>query len=324
MRYKILPESFGPNPVEFPPFHGFFVPHPAAAAGKDRAHPKQAEISSMPEKVWKILLINDDPGSRKIMSLVLDDSGYAVVTAENGERGLELCAAENPDIVITDMTMEGMNGIEVLRRVKHLDPEKEVIVLAAFGESDLAIRALKLHASDFISKPVNNDALMIALERAKERWNTRKELRDYSDLLEEKWMSTSEELARMFHFQEMLIENSMDGILACDRKKRIIVFNRALEVMLGYPKNQVVKRLCLRDLFVPGEYEKFEGALGSSECGERNRLHHFRTALRSQEGTVIPGLLSAAVLETAGDEVGIVGFFRNVCSIEAAARAFHV
>jgi len=66
-----------------------------------------------------------------------------------------------------------------------------VIVVTAYGEIDIAIRALRLDASDFITKPINTDALLIALDRAKERFTTRKELQDYTSILEERWMSTA-------------------------------------------------------------------------------------------------------------------------------------
>ncbi|MDJ0723473.1 MAG: response regulator [Desulfobacterales bacterium] len=78
-----------------------------------------------------------------------------------------LCNEAAPQIVITDVCVPGMDGIAVLEQVKQTHPETEVIVATAFGEMDLAIRALQLDASDFITKPLHSEALTIALEGSK-------------------------------------------------------------------------------------------------------------------------------------------------------------
>jgi YesN/AraC family two-component response regulator len=75
------------------------------------------------------------------MEITLADVGYQVFTAPDGETALSLCAKESPQITITDIRMPGMDGIEVLRRIKEQDPNKEVIVVTAYGEIDIAIRA---------------------------------------------------------------------------------------------------------------------------------------------------------------------------------------
>ncbi|MGE5841888.1 MAG: sigma-54-dependent transcriptional regulator, partial [Deltaproteobacteria bacterium] len=129
-------------------------------------------------KHWKVLFVDDEEGIRKVMAITLEDAGYQVVTASDGDAALMLCEKESPQITITDIRMPGMDGIEVLRRIKERDPNQEVIVVTGYGEIDLAIRALRLDASDFITKPVNTDALLVALDRAKERYMTRKELQD--------------------------------------------------------------------------------------------------------------------------------------------------
>jgi len=109
---------------------------------------------------WKILFIDDEEGIRKVMTVTLEDAGYEVVTAYDGENGVRLCEEISPHIVITDVRMPKMDGIQVLEAVKKIDPDIEVIVATAFGEMDLAIRALQLDASDFITKPINDEVLI--------------------------------------------------------------------------------------------------------------------------------------------------------------------
>ena len=100
-------------------------------------------------------------------ALTLVDAGYLVETAADGAAGLARCEQFSPRIVITDIRMPGMDGIQVLETIKQRFPDTEVIVATAFGEMETAIRALQLDASDFITKPIHTEAMMVALERAR-------------------------------------------------------------------------------------------------------------------------------------------------------------
>jgi anti-anti-sigma factor len=117
----------------------------------------------------KILVIDDERPTLKMFRLTLMAYGYEVLTAENGQEGLDVFARERPRIVLTDIKMPGMNGIEVLRRIKQIDPAAEVIVITGHGDMDLAIQALNLDATDFINKPIQRHLLEQALKSAQER-----------------------------------------------------------------------------------------------------------------------------------------------------------
>ncbi|HCF05263.1 MAG TPA: hypothetical protein DEU72_03320 [Desulfomicrobiaceae bacterium] len=117
----------------------------------------------------KILIIDDEKPTLKMFSLFLEVYGFAILTAESGEEGLELFERERPEIVLTDIKMPGMDGIEVLREIKRRSPTTEVIVITGHGDMDLAIQALNLDAADFINKPIQRQSLEQALSRARER-----------------------------------------------------------------------------------------------------------------------------------------------------------
>jgi anti-anti-sigma factor len=117
----------------------------------------------------KILVIDDEKPTLMMFRLTLTALGHEVFTAENGQQGVDAFSRERPSIVLTDIKMPGMNGIEVLRRIKEIDPTVQVIVITGHGDMDLAIQALNLDATDFLNKPIQRHLLEQAIKRAQER-----------------------------------------------------------------------------------------------------------------------------------------------------------
>ncbi|MDR3570288.1 MAG: response regulator [Syntrophobacteraceae bacterium] len=263
------------------------------------------------QKGLKILLIDDDPGILRVMTIALEDEGHRVICANDGKIGLELCLGESPDIVITDIRMPGMDGMEVLKKIKEMEPDREVIVATAATDMNYAVEALRLDASDFMIKPIGEQALSIAVKRAQERFATRKGLRDYTALIEERWMETSEELARTFQTQKLLIESSIDGIIAGDKTGRIVIFNKSMEKMLGYSRKEMIGEKKIDRLFCPGEAEKFRSALASGNLGGKGRLFLHESWLEGSDGSRIPVQLSAAEMVHEEERVGVVCFVRD-------------
>jgi len=132
----------------------------------------------------RILLVDDEAGIRKVLSIALTDGGYAVTTAENGAEALRVFRELAPAIVLTDIKMPGMDGIELLRHIKAESPDTEVIMFTGHGDMELAIKSLKYEATDFVTKPINDEILEIALKRARERILMRRQLREYTEKLE--------------------------------------------------------------------------------------------------------------------------------------------
>ena len=152
----------------------------------------------------KLLLADDEAGIRKVLGISLEDSGYDVLLAENGEEALRLFREALPSIVLTDIKMPGIDGIELLGIIKQENPDTEVIMITGHGDMDLAIESLKLDATDFITKPINNDALDIALKRANEKIDMRNQLRAYTENLES---LVKEQSARLVEIERMVAVN---------------------------------------------------------------------------------------------------------------------
>ncbi|MGD9330570.1 MAG: response regulator [Desulfobacterales bacterium] len=269
---------------------------------------------------WRIVLIDDEEGIRRVTGITLEDAGYSVYTADNGQSGLALCEEVSPQIVITDVRMPKMDGIQVLEAIKQAHPETEVIVATAFGEMDLAIRALQLDASDFITKPLHSEALGVALERAKTRYNDRKQLKDYTIFLEEGWNDTTRELMAAFTFQNSLIESSMDGIIGCGADEVVIIFNRSAKEMLGYRKENVLHKMKLGRFLLPEEESRLKRALAASDQGEGGRLALFETTLCGNNGQRIPTQMSVAKVAIPDEAPGTVCFLRDLREIRRLER----
>jgi PAS domain S-box-containing protein len=267
------------------------------------------------QTTWKVVVIDDEDDIREVLRLSLQDSGYEVATAADGASGLRLCSDLQPQVVITDVRMPGISGIEVLERVKNGSPDTEVIVVTAFGEMDLAIRALQLDASDFITKPISNQALNLALDRATSRYDSRKRLQEYTKVLEAQNAATSHELLQSISFQKKLIEGSMDGILGCDETERVVICNQSMADMCGYAKADVVRKMALADFFDADTLARFEEALAGETYGGRNRLLLFEGAIAGRSGLRIPVQMSATAVVEERHRSSIVCYFRDLRKI---------
>ncbi len=156
----------------------------------------------------RILVIDDDQSTLNMLRLLLKALGYSVLTANNGEKGLESFGRELPSIVLTDVKMPGMDGIDVLKQLKRMDSPVEVIMITGHGDMGMAIRCLQHEASDFINKPVQRDALEIALKRAKDKIAMRRQLQDYTHNLEAKVKEATAELSKSCEKLKTLYELS--------------------------------------------------------------------------------------------------------------------
>ncbi|MFZ5572233.1 MAG: sensor histidine kinase [Thermodesulfobacteriota bacterium] len=132
-----------------------------------------------------VLLVDDEEGVRRVLGIALTDQGYIVSTASNSTEAIQFFKQVHHQIVITDIKMPGKDGIALLREIKDEKPDTEVIMITGHGDLDLAVKSLKFEATDYITKPIHEDALEIALKRALERITIRRQLQDYTEKLEQ-------------------------------------------------------------------------------------------------------------------------------------------
>jgi len=125
---------------------------------------------------FRILVIDDEPTLRESLQIALTASGYELKTARTGEEGLELFARESPDLVLLDHWLPGINGDQVLQRIKDANPEIPVIIMTAQGSVDLAVQSMKMGAFDFLVKPFELDQIEALVQKGLERTRLKKEL----------------------------------------------------------------------------------------------------------------------------------------------------
>ncbi|MDA8431643.1 MAG: response regulator [Nitrospiraceae bacterium] len=117
----------------------------------------------------KILVVDDEEIVRTSCSRTLAPAGFDVRLARNGVEGLQVLEKETFDLVLTDLKMPNMDGIEVLRKIKEGWPQVEVIIITGYQTVDTAVKAIKLGAFDYIEKPFTPDALIAAVSKALDR-----------------------------------------------------------------------------------------------------------------------------------------------------------
>ncbi len=115
---------------------------------------------------FKILIIDDEKGIREIFSVLLEEKGYLIDTAETGKKGLEKARQFSPDLILLDMNLPDISGMDVLLQIKENFPQAQIIIITAFGTIKTAVEATKLGAYDYLEKPIDNDELLLLISRA--------------------------------------------------------------------------------------------------------------------------------------------------------------
>ena len=125
-----------------------------------------------------ILVIDDEPGIRSTVRDILEDEGHTVIVAEDAIVGLEAMDIQRPDLAVLDVWLPRMGGLDALAEMKRRRPEMEILIVSGHGTIDMAVRALKLGAFDFIEKPLSMDRMLTAVRNALEIGALRRENRD--------------------------------------------------------------------------------------------------------------------------------------------------
>jgi two-component system NtrC family response regulator len=137
-------------------------------------------------KKGSILVVDDDSSLRRVMKIQLEEAGYSVALAADGDEGYTLLQELQPALVITDLRMPH-GGLDLLRKIAKTDMVTTVIVITAFGTVETAVEAMKIGAYDYVTKPLDFDALVLVVHRAMERQSLREEVRILRSVLDQRY-----------------------------------------------------------------------------------------------------------------------------------------
>ncbi len=158
--------------------------------------------------IGSILIVDDEESLRSFMEIMLTKEGHSVTTRASGPEALEAMRESAFDLVVTDMMMPKMSGLELLSKSKEINSSQEFIVMTAFGSMDSAIEAMKLGATDYITKPFNVDQVKLAVEKAL----------DKSRLVKENTI-LRKELGRDVTFENIIgVSDSLKNVIALARQ----------------------------------------------------------------------------------------------------------
>lgn len=271
------------------------------------------------EEKEKILVVEDELELLQGVKKILTKQGYQVETASDGIRAAEILKEHRFAVSILDLKLPGMDGFEVLKKVKDTNPDTEVIIMTGYGDVDSAIKALKLEASDFITKPFKTESLLIALKRAFEKISIRRQLNEYTTNLEHRVMIATQEILRRKEFESKLVQSSIDAIVASDGNGKIVFFNQAAETIFGYAQSEVLEKKNIKDIYPAHIAEEVTQNLAGGKSPEKP-MGWKETHIENQNGETIPVSFSGNIIVEKGEVVGSVGFFHDLRELKKLER----
>lgn len=256
-----------------------------------------------------ILTIDDEPIVRQSFRLFLEDLNYSVLEAESGASGIDIFMEEKPDLVLLDLNMPYMDGLEVLEILRERAPETPFIVISGTGRvSDIA-QALRLGAWDYLFKPIHDlTVLDHAINRSLERASLLREKKLYQERLEQqveertKQLRTSEEKYRLIfeNLQDIYFETSLDGM--------ILEISPSVIATSSYSRS---------DLIGSNAFELYPDVKARNRMLEQVQqngfVEQYEIALRDKNGNMVPCSITAKIIPSRGQEPSkISGTIRNI------------
>lgn len=225
----------------------------------------------------RILVIDDEKATLNMFKMLLSAYGHEVLTAENGEDGIKLFDAKQPELVMTDIKMPGIDGLEVLSRIKAISPNAEVIVITGHGDMELAIKALNLDATDFLNKPVKREDLEKALQLSDDRRAFALQKKDDIMLILENNLAVIKVTGNLTSKSEGLLTDIFDEAMATEKKNFLLTFQEKSSIN-GAAMDSLYKmvekaRTSGCRIFITGLSENFRTVLDSMGISQMASIH---------------------------------------------------
>lgn len=263
---------------------------------------------------YEILVVDDDPLILQSIGPYLENRGYNVITADNGKVAVEMVTKSNFDLVLTDMAMEPMNGMDVLMAVREVNPDTMVIILTGYADMASAIVAFRLGVDDYIPKPCEIEEMHFRVERCLEKLEMKKRVKKAEEALRE-----SEERFKL------AMEANRDGLWDWNVNTGEVYYSPAYKALLGYATSEVPAHISSWKSLMHPE-DKAAAIKANFDCIE-NRCDNFEVEFRMQakngEWRWILGQGKAVIRDDDGRAIRMVGTHTDITErkrVDAALR----
>ncbi|MBC8413032.1 sigma-54-dependent Fis family transcriptional regulator [bacterium] len=234
-----------------------------------------------------ILVVDDEQSMREMLQIFLSSEGYKVATANNGETAIEALKNDFFDLVISDMNMPKMGGMELLRQIKQTSPEIVVVIVTAFGSTESAVEAMKLGAYDYIQKPFKMDDIRLIVKNALEKSKLQKEVTILRGQLKapslENIIGSSQAMQSLFSLIKKSAESSASVLITGESGTGKELVAKAIHTLSARKENHFVALNCAAIPEGLLESELFGHMKGSFTGANSNKQGLFEFA---HDGTV--------------------------------------
>jgi PAS domain S-box-containing protein len=246
-----------------------------------------------------VLIIDDDVQLLESIGDFLEDKGFRVFKASDGTTGLQSYYTNNPDLVITDLKMPGMSGLELMQKIRAHQLDTEIIVLTGHGELNNAVQALRYHAFDFLLKPVDLTLLGLSVMNALRHTNEKKDAKQEKDDL----LDNFSELKVSQNKLSRISSNSPHALIAYDKTGAINFWNDMAGEITGYTSDEAMGKtvktlLIVTENLINPLYEptarRYENVISQimTKAQELRYISRHANELVDEEGKVIGGVES--------------------------------
>ncbi|HBB66283.1 MAG: hypothetical protein A2X28_08600 [Elusimicrobia bacterium GWA2_56_46] len=243
----------------------------------------------------KVLVVDDDEGILSLLCATLERVGYETVGVDLASTALKKLSEENFPVVLSDIMLPNMDGLQLLSKIKELSPDTQVVMITANVNMDTAIASLKRGAFGYLKKPLEPEEMISQINNAFDR----------ASLIEENKRLVAE-LKTAKEYAEQIIKDLTYTVIGLDVEGRIKKINHAVETLLGYTEEEVLGKP-ITSIFT----EEFK-TLKWPELLKENRVSGYPVSFRAKDGREVRTLFTGSVMKnSAGKLIGFIGTARS-------------
>lgn len=241
-----------------------------------------------------LLYVEDDLAIASIMSRYLKHLVSEVYMAKDGKEGLELFMRHRPSLIITDVMMPRMNGLEMSRAIREMDEEARIIITSAYDDGEYFMEAINIGVDDFVIKPVERNKITEVLKKHIKEIGLRERIKEADDM------------------RALILESTKDGVFGLDKEGRHTFVNTAAAKMLGYSKEELIGKKShplWHNTTIEGERLKEEECPIYKTLQQGGSRRAEKDFFQKKDGSFIPVGYSANPLKKEGETIGAVVTF---------------